>query len=118
VALESSSGGGGWGDVSCEGGLFVEIDDDGGVWGEGDCDMGWGSSFGLEFDGDVSADGDLGGTLWLVTDWSDPAELTVWGAPGDDDFLGADIEGEMAIGGWGEDEYTIELVGWVDLERE
>ncbi len=101
----------------CEGELELDVDLDGGVDGDGYCEYGW-SGAELEFDGEISAEGELTGTLVVDFRVAGETPFDVTGATDGEDGLSADFEGSYERSGWGSDGEVYDVTGSIDLERD
>ena len=100
----------------CEGDIELDVDDDGKVDGDGFCPYG-DSGAELEFEGEVTADGELTGTMVIDFVYAGPIEVEVAGAAEDTDAIEADFSGTYLYETWGGD-YEYDMTGTIRVERE
>lgn len=101
----------------CEGELELDVDLDGGVDGDGFCEYGW-SGADMEFEGEISAEGVLSGTLIIDFQVAGETPFDVSGGTDGDDALSADFEGTYERSGWGGDGTVYDVTGSFDLDRD
>ena len=101
----------------CTGELELDVDLDGEVDGDGYCEYGW-SGAGMEFEGEITAEGDLSGTLIIDFQYAGETYFDLTGGPDGEDTLVADFEGLYEITSWGGDTTTYDAFGYVSVDRD
>jgi hypothetical protein len=101
----------------CEGELELDVDLDGGVDGDGSCEYGW-SGADMEFEGEITPEGELTGTLTIDFQVAGETPMDVSGETDGEDALSADFEGTYERSGWGGDGEVYDVTGSIDLERD
>ena len=110
-----------YGFTNCEGELAIDIDADGEATGDGVCtgdDGGWGGSdsYDVEFEGEMNAEGELVGMLYVEAGYWGTVENEV-SAAGDGDVIEGSFDGYVEYDSWG-GTYTLELDGTFELDRD
>jgi len=100
----------------CQGEVELEIDDDGEVEGDGECPYG-DTTYDLNFEGTITAEGELEGVMMIEFVYAGLTSLTVEGESDGLENINAEFDGIYEYSDWW-NEYAYDISGTIELDRD